>query len=123
MIRIPRIVKLLKRWHKWKNVCASPLHSPLCIENDVVDSTRRRNDLINARRVDFFMFKVDRIISELKENQKMAVYVVYGQKTLKGLADASAQLDVSRITLIRRLCKADRAIEEALNELSARGER
>lgn len=88
-----------------------------------MDSTRRRNDLINARRVDFFMFGVDRIISELKENQKLAVYVVYGQKTLKGLADASAQLGISRITLIRRLCKADRAIEEALNELAARGER
>lgn len=116
MIRIPRIVKLLKRWHKWRNVCASPLHSPLCIENDVVDSTRRRNDLINARRVDFFMFKVDRIISELKENQKLAVYVVYGQKTLKGLADASAQLGISRRALINRLCRADQAISEALDE-------
>ena len=69
------------------------------------------------------MFKVDRIISELKEKQKLAVYVVYGQKTLKGLADASAQLGISRITLIRRLCKADRALEEGLNESSAKEEK
>lgn len=123
MSRIPRIVKLLKRWHKWRNVCASLLHSPLCIENDVVDSTRSCNDLINAVRVDFFMFKVDRIISGLKENQKLVVYAVYGQKTLKGLVAASSELGISRITLIRHLSDADRAIEDALEDAISQGEK
>lgn len=121
MSRIPRVVKLLKRWHKWRNICTSQLHSPLCIENDVVDSTRRCDDLINAARVDFFMFKVDRIINGLKKNQKLVVYAVYGQKTLQGLVNASSELGISRRALINRLCNADQAISEALDELYGNG--
>mgnify|MGYP003215868134 CR=1 FL=1 len=122
MSRIPRIIKLLRRWHKWRNFSVASLHSPLCIENDVVDTSRARNDLINAHRVDFLMFKVDRIINRLEESQKKAVYVVYGQKTLTGLVVASTQLGISRRALINHLCDADRSICEALEEIFNKGE-
>lgn len=118
MTRVRWISRLLVGWFHWRNRIRTKTHCTLCLENEVVDQTRYRNDLINANGVDFRMFRLERIIDRLEPDLQEAVYAVYGGNERVSLHKAAATLCISRISLVRRLCAADRKIAEKLSETS-----
>lgn len=115
--RILWVSRLLVRWFRWRNRIRNRTVCALNLENDVVDSTRKQNDLVNASGVDFLMLRLDRAIDRLEPSLKEAVYAVYGQKERNSLVKAASLLGISRRALANRLCKADRAINEALDDI------
>lgn len=117
MARIPYVKRLLFCWWKWRNCCRSTLPPQLDLKNDHVDASRSRNDLINAGACDFEMFRLDRIINKLEPSLKEAVYAFYGHRSLRGVIHAADELGICKRTMIRRLCRVDQAIAEALDEL------
>lgn len=117
MARIPYVKRLLFCWWKWRNLSRNTLPPQLDLKNDHVDASRSRNDLINAGACDFEMFRLDRIINKLEPSLKEAVYAFYGHRSLRGVIHAADELGICKRTMIRRLCRADQAIAEALDEL------
>lgn len=117
MARIPYVKRLLFRWWKWRNLSRNTLPPQLDLKNDHVDASRSRNDLINAGACDFEMFRLDRIINKLEPSLKEAVYAFYGHRSLRGVIHAADELGICKRTMIRRLCRVDQAIAEALDEL------
>lgn len=113
MARIPYVKHLLLRWSSWHRKPRNSIRCSLNIENDVVDSTRRQSDL--SLYVDFQMIRINFVIEHLKPNLKEAVFAVYGGKEVLGYQAASKRLGISRISLVRRINAADRAIDEALD--------
>ena len=122
MARIPRIKHILIKWMNWRNRNRCRMHCLLALGNDVVNSSREPQDLINAAGVDFYMMKVDKIISRLPDEERAAVFTVYGGKFRLGMARAAIRLSIHRDTLFNRLCMADRAIAEALDEIANNAE-
>lgn len=122
MARIPRIKHILIKWMNWRNRNRIRMHCLLALGNDVVSSSRTPQDLINAAGVDFYMMRVDKIISRLPDEERMAVFAVYGGKVRVGMARAAIGLSVHRDTLFNRLCVADRDIAEALDEIANNAE-
>lgn len=114
--RIWWVSRLLVRWFRWRNQIRNRMPCALNLENDVVDSTRKQNDLINASGVDFQMIQLDRVIDRLDPSLKEAVYAVYGQNERNSLVKAASILNISRSSLKRRLMDADRAIEDGLRD-------
>lgn len=112
MSRIWWVSRLLKRWFRWRNSPRTRIACTLSLENDVVDSSRQSNDLINAAKVDFQMLRLDKLIDQLEGSLKEAVYAVYGQDEMYSLTRAARLLDIGRTSLFRRLCEADKIIEE-----------
>ncbi|WP_300875232.1 hypothetical protein [uncultured Parasutterella sp.] len=117
MARIPYVKRLLFCWWKWRNLSRNTLPPQLDLKNDHVDASRSRNDLINAGACDFEMFRLDRIINKLEPSLKEAVYAFYGHRSLRGVIHAADELGICKRTMIRRLCRVDQAIAEALDEL------
>lgn len=117
MTRIPYVKRLLFCWWKWRNLSRNTLPPQLDLKNDHVDASRSRNDLINAGACDFEMFRLDRIINKLEPSLKEAVYAFYGHRSLRGVIHAADELGICKRTMIRRLCRVDQAIAEALDEL------
>lgn len=117
MARIPYVKRLLFCWWKWRNLSRNTLPPQLDLKNDHVDASRSRNDLINAGACDFEMFRLDRIINRLEPSLKEAVYAFYGHRSLRGVIHAADELGICKRTMIRRLCRVDQAIAEALDEL------
>lgn len=122
LARIPRIKHILIKWMNWRNRNRIRMHCLLALGNDVVSSSRTPQDLINAAGVDFYMMRVDKIISRLPDEERMAVFAVYGGKVRVGMARAAIRLSVHRNTLFNRLCLADRDIAEALDEIANNAE-
>jgi len=122
LARIPRIKHVLIKWMNWRNRNRIRMHCLLALGNDVVSSSRTPQDLINAAGVDFYMMRVDKIISRLPDEERMAVFAVYGGKVRVGMARAAIRLSVHRNTLFNRLCLADRDIAEALDEIANNAE-
>lgn len=114
--RIWWVSRLLVRWFRWRNKVRTRMVCAINLENDVVDSTRKQNDLVNASGVDFLMLRLDRAIDRLDPSLKEAVYAVYGQKERNSLVKAASLLGISRQALKSRLCKADRAINEVMDD-------
>lgn len=122
LARIPRIKHILIKWMNWRNRNRIRMHCLLALGNDVVSSSRTPQDLINAAGVDFYMMRVDKIISRLPDEERTAVFAVYGGKVRTGMARAAIRLSVHRDTLFNRLCMADRDIAEALDEIANNAE-
>lgn len=122
LARIPRIKHILIKWMNWRNRNRIRMHCLLALDNDVVSSSRAPQDLINAAGVDFYMMRVDKIISRLPDEERTAVFAVYGGKVRTGMARAAIRLSVHRDTLFNRLCMADRDIAEALDEIANNAE-
>lgn len=122
LARIPRIKHILIKWMNWRNRNRIRMHCLLALGNDVVSSSRMPQDLINAAGVDFYMMRVDKIISRLPDEERSAVFAVYGGKVRIGMARAAIRLSVHRDTLFNRLCMADRDIAEALDEIANNAE-
>lgn len=118
MARIPYVKRLLFCWWKWRNLSRNNLPPQLDLKNDHVDASRSRNDLINAGACDFEMFRLDRIINKLEPSLKEAVYAFYGHRGLRGLIHAADELGITKGSMSRRLSRADRAIAEALDEIT-----
>lgn len=118
MTRVRWISRLLVGWFHWRNRIRTKTHCTLCLENEVVDRTRCRNDLINANGVDFHMFRLERIINRLEPDLQEAIYAVYGGNERVSLHQAAVELCISRRSLVRRLCAADRKIAEKLEEIT-----
>lgn len=76
LARIPRIKHVLIKWMNWRNRNRIRMHCLLALGNDVVNSSRTPQDLINAAGVDFYMMRVDKIISRLPDEEKSAVFAV-----------------------------------------------
>ncbi len=110
MFRLDRIINK-------RNLSRNTLPPQLDLKNDHVDASRSRNDLINAGACDFEMFRLDRIINKLEPSLKEAVYAFYGHRSLRGVIHAADELGICKRTMIRRLCRIDQAIAEALDEL------
>lgn len=114
MSRIWWVSRLLKKWYRWRNSPRTRIACTLSLDNDVVDSSRKQNDLINAFGVDFQMLRLDKLIDQLETSLKEAVYAVYGQDEIYSLTKAARFLNIGRTSLFRRLCEADKIIEEGL---------
>lgn len=96
------------------------MHCLLDMENDVVDTTRQSQDLINAAGIDFRMLRLNRIIQNLRPGLRDTIIAVYGGRAVKGTQRAADSLRINRSSLQRRLFEADRLIAEALDELEER---
>lgn len=120
LARIPRIRHLLIRWMFWRNRNRVRMHCLLDMENDVVDTTRQSQDLINAAGIDFRMLRLNRIIQNLRPGLRDAIIAVYGGRAVKGTQRAADSLRINRSSLQRRLFEADRLIAEALDEFEER---
>ena len=70
LARIPRIKHILIKWMNWRNRNRIKMHCLLALGNDVVNSSRTPQDLINAAGVDFYMMRVDKIISRLPDEER-----------------------------------------------------
>lgn len=123
MSRIWWVSRLLKRWFRWRNSPRTRIACTLSLENDVVDSSRRQNDLVNARGVDFQMFRLEKAIFQLDAPLRDAVLCVYGQEEWIGYHAAARILGIHCRTLHRYLCDADRQIEEKLESQNESHER